>query len=425
MILDVSCNDYSLMPMLKVIKTAIDIIHIIGPVLAIVSLGILSFKLVTDSSMINKEKNLRGIKNSLISLAVLFFLPMFINLVMYLVDDNFRVSECWNTIDSVTFSSKNEFKGHEFVDEDGDGIDDITGKSVQKVYVEPGDYERGSTGINPNKSGTCPAFVEPNNTVQSSFDAATMSTIEAHLNDFNYSNFSASSAPGYIKSLGGVFSKYYGQEVHVTTAGELQEVSEYVFGLMYLYGFDYYNGQKYCKWGGSCGSPGSGTNDGFYPPGVTHTSDGLSGPTSNFDKLITGGSEVNMTTNCNWTVDMVYYKAGLFGGNGQPSGSAGFKSMGRNYEIISDINDLQVGDIVHFFHNSIDKTNPDTWSGWYHVAFIGEVNKRDGTITGYDGGSYFTNNRNYKWVAKASSGELHGTKNWSAVRITNLTQNCG
>ena len=425
MILDVSCNDYALMPLLKVFKNVIDIIHIIGPVLALVSLGIISFKLVTDSSMNNKDKNLKGIRNSLVALAVLFFLPLLINLVMYLVGDNFRVTKCWNTIDTVTFTSKSEFKGHEFVDEDGDGIDDNTGKSIQKVYVDPGEYERGSTGINPNKSGICPQFVEPNNSVKSSFDAETMNIVEKHYNDFNYSSFNASSSPSYIRSLGGVFSKYYGKDVKVTTAGELQEVSEYVFGLMYIYGFDYYNGSKYCKWGGSCNAPNSGENDAFYPPGVTHTSDGLSGPTSNFDKLITGGSEVNMTTNCNWTVDMVYYKAGLFGGNGQPHGSASFKSMGRNYEVISNIEDLQVGDILHFFEHSIDRSNPDTWSDWYHVAFVGEVDKKKGTVTGYDGGSYFTNNKNYKWVSEMKSGKLHGTENWSAVRITNLTQNCG
>ena len=425
MILDVSCNDYGLMPLLKIFKNAIDIIHIVGPILALLSLGILTFKLVTDASMNNKDKNLKGIKNSLVALAVLFFLPIFINVVMYLVGDNFRVTKCWNTIDTVTFSSKSEFKGHEFVDEDGDGIDDITGKSVQKVYVEPGDYERGSTGINPNRSGACPQFVEPNNTVKSSFDAATMSTIESHLKDFNYTNFNPSSSPAYIKSLGGIFSKYYDKEVKVTTAGELQEVAEYVFGLMYIYGFDYYNGSKYCKWGGSCDSPGSGTDDAFYPPGVTHLGDGLSGPTSNFDKLITGKEKVNMTTNCNWTVDMIYHKAGLFGGNGQPGGSASFKSMGRNYEVISNIKDLQVGDIIHYFNNSIDRSNPETWSGWYHVSFVGEVNKREGYIVTYEGGSYFTNLKNYKDKTEISSGKIHGTENWAAVRITNLTQNCG
>ena len=432
MILDVSCNDYALMPILKVFKNAIDIIHIVGPVLAILSLGILTFKLVTDSSMDNRDKNVKGIKNSLTALAVLFFLPMIINLVIYIIGDRFKVTECYNDVNSITFSTQSEFKGHEFIDEDGDGVDDKTGKAVQKFYIEPGDYERGSTGINPNK-GYCPNFVEPNNTVKSSFDATTMSIIEKHLEDFDYSTYKPSEGGKYIKSLGGIFSKYYGQEVHVTTAGELQEVAEYVFGLMYLYGFDYFNGKSgerahYCKWGGSClyyakgNSYSSATSDAFYPGTFRYDNNGLSSPISDFDKLITG---TNMTTNCNWTVDMVYYKAGLFGGPGQPSGSAGFKSMGRNYEVITDPHDLQVGDIVHFFHSEIDRSNPETWSDWYHVAFIGEVNKKEGTVTGYDGGSYYQQGRNYKWVSKVDSGKIYGNSNWAAVRITNLTQNCG
>ena len=61
MILDVSCNDYALMPLLKVFKNVIDVIHIVGPALALVSLDIISFKLVTESSMSNKDKNLSEI----------------------------------------------------------------------------------------------------------------------------------------------------------------------------------------------------------------------------------------------------------------------------------------------------------------------------------------------------------------------------
>ena len=74
------------------------------------------------------------------------------------------------------------------------------------------------------------------------------------------------------------------------------------------------------------------------------------------------------------------------------------------------------------------KLNFDYYPAMRNGKFLGElisVNKKEGTVTGYDGGSYFMQGRNYKWVAKIDSGKLHGTSNWSAVRITNLTQNCG
>ncbi len=278
-----------------------------------------------------------------------------------------------------------------------------------------------------------------NGKVKSRFSSHTLEIVEKHLNDFDYSNFVSRTDDFkvYMNSLGGVFSSYYGKKMHVTSAKELQLVSEYVFGMMYMYGFDYYNGptRKYCKWGGSCKDmdkirmgelPQAASSDAFYPGTIIHSEDGLSGPLSDFDKLISNQGEINMTTNCNWTVDMIYYKAGLFGGKGQPGGSADAAAMGRKYKIISDPNDLQVGDIVHFFENGIDKTNPDTWNGWYHVAFIGEVDSYNKKVVGYDGGSYFTNNRNFKWEAKIEGSEtkLHGTKNWAAVRIADLDQSC-
>ena len=37
-----------------------------------------------------------------------------------------------------------------------------------------------------------------------------------------------------------------------------------------------------------------------------------------------------MTTNCNWSVDMVYYKAGIFGkGEGKGVTAADFKKMAK------------------------------------------------------------------------------------------------
>ena len=85
-----------------------------------------------------------------------------------------------------------------------------------------------------------------------------------------------------------------------------------------------------------------------------------------------------------------------------------------------DIKGLRVGDIVHFFHSNINRADPSTWHDWYHVAYIGEVNKTKGYVIGYDGGSYFTKNRNYKWEAKKSSNKVHGTTNWAICRPVNI-----
>ena len=263
------------------------------------------------------------------------------------------------------------------------------------------------------------------------FTERTKKIIEEHANDFNYYNFkeviaSYGGMQGYVNKLGGVFRKYYGKEVQVRCASDLQEVSEYVFGFMTLYGFDYWSGSKYCKWGGNCESPNTDSSDAFYPSGYQHKSDGLSDK-NHFDKLISGTDEINMTTNCNWTVDMVYYKAGIFGtGRTSTTSSASFKSMAKNGKIITNLHDIQVGDVIHFFASPITLTNPDTWHDWKHVAYVGEVDHNNNTFTVYDGGSYLTRNKGFKYTHSMDEphSSLDGFKYWAVVRVVDIDQTC-
>ena len=288
-----------------------------------------------------------------------------------------------------------------------------------------------------------------NGKVRSKFSSKTLKIVEKHLNDFDYTNFHSyiknhGGFKKYTKELGGVFQKGFGKNWKGKTITDLQEASEYVFGYMTMYGFDYFNGrdypagsgQKYCKWGGSCLYYSKldeaiqankldeivdpvGTSDAFYTGSYRYDQHGLSGPLSDFDQIIQGD---NMTTNCNWTVDMVYFKAGIFGKKGS-SGYKNYSDVLKNGEIITRLCDLRVGDMLHFYKQPVDHTNRDTWHGWGHIAYIGEIDGETGTITVYDGGSYMTNNRNFKWTFNGK-GEwpvgLHGYAGWSAVRAIEL-----
>ena len=280
---------------------------------------------------------------------------------------------------------------------------------------------------------------EGNGTVKAKFSSNTMRIVEKHINDFNYYNFnqvinSYGGFDKYMKSLGGVFAKYYGRELEIKNPCDLQDVGEYVFGMMYMYGFDYFSGlsRKYCKWGGSCLKYAdlnkaeeegkldqikipSGDPDAFYPGSFRYDQNGLSNRT-NFDALISGRTGINMTTNCNWTVDMVYYKAGVFGKQFNTTGASP-KSEAKQGIIIDKVSDIAVGDIVHFYDNPIDKNDPSTWNSWYHVAFIGEVDKKAGTVTGYDGGSYYQLTKTFKWTSDLNGTKLYGTENWVAIRL--------
>ena len=295
-----------------------------------------------------------------------------------------------------------------------------------------------------------------NGKIRAQFTSENMKIVEKHYMDFTSNNFhsyinSQGGFKNYTKKLGGIYANYFGKNWDGETINDLQEASEYVFGYMTMYGFDYFNGrdnpakkgQKYCKWGGSCifyqdmeaalkeDPPRtleypSGTSDSFYPGNSHYDANGLSGPLSDFDKIIQGD---NMTTNCNWTVDMVYWKAGIFKNGTREDGTPEFQScldwdkIRSHGKIIEKLCDLKVGDILHFFEQPVDHTNMDTWNGWGHVAFIGEIDSETGIITAYDGGSYQQLNRNYKWTFNGK-GEwpagLHGYAGWSAVRVKEL-----
>ena len=286
------------------------------------------------------------------------------------------------------------------------------------------------------------------NTVKSRFSCDTLRIVERHLYDFDSSDFKHTiqtkygNFNNYMSSLGGVFSNFYGRKLYVKTASELQWVSEYVFGMMYMFGFDYYNGinRKYCKWGGGdCvqmssffggARPNPATDDAFWKGNVVHYQEGISDPREDFDKLISNLDSLDKNTNCNWTVDMVYYKAGIFNTgrtthnySDQPKGMMRDK---RN-KIITKVEDLLVGDLVHFYSScGSDRTNPDSYNDndWYHVAFVGEIDYSKKMLYVYDGGSRYMKNRNFKIPSKLDNriNTVNDTSCWVGIRIIDLLQ---
>ena len=366
------CGDFALSGVLYAVKNILNIIMIIAPILAIVCFSLALIKSVMNP---DDKKNIPKLKNTGVALLVVFLIPVIVNAFMALLGSNTQLSSCWNG--SKKPSTKSEY------------IDPYKGEK-QTFLIDASEYEK---GVPKQLSFDCKS-----SKVKAQFSCETLKIVENHLYDFDYNTFSSymnshGGADAYIRGLGGVFTKYRDFHGKVKTVREFQEVSEYVFGLMYMYGFDYYSGSKYCKWGGSCGGYSS-SDDAFYPGAVHHTSDGLSNHTD-FDALITGKGEVNMTTNCNWTVDMVYNKAGIWhGGKG-----ASPKSMCAG-SVVESVSNYQVGDVIHFYRSAIDIHDSSTWNDWYHVAYVGEV--YDDHVVVYDGGSYLTINRNHKWTIKKS-----------------------
>ena len=389
------CGSADMNTFLYIAKNVIKLIMIIAPILAIISITILLFLLMNRP---DDNKLIKKIGNSVKALVIIFFIPLFVTLVMSLVGNKTEISKCYNNATKPELYStyKDPYEGE--------------GTGPTPVIVDPSGYA-GGEGYKQLD------FSCKSKHIKAQFSCDTIHIVERHMNDFNYYTFDSviSSYGGfdkYMQSLGGVFAKYYGKQPKVTTVYEFQQVAEYVMGMIVMYGFDYFNGNdgKYCKWGGGCQTmakigegklPSSGSADAFYPGQLLHTQDGLS-ERKNFDRLISNHGAINMTTCCNWTTDMVYYKAGIFG-TGRTGGanhSAGYTKLAtsKTSKIITDYNDIKPGDIVEWFHSNVNPNNPSTWKGWYHVSFVGEVDKKKKTFTLYETGSYLTGGRNHKKV---------------------------
>ena len=408
MILTISCDEPALNGILYAVKNLLNLIMILAPILAIVFLAVTFIKIARDP---DNKKLYPQIKNTLLACAIIFFIPIIVNALMYMLGENYTLSSCWINAESPN-------KNASYIKPYDDNREPST------VVTDPDEYEKGvPKSLNFDYAG--------DGTVKTRFSSETMKIVESHLNDFNYYNFKSFMAAhggvdNYIKSLGGVFAEYNGVQPHVTTQYEFQKVSEYVFGLMYIWGFDYFNGTNgttghYCKWGGGCyyfgdgGSYSPATADAFYPGTMKHTNDGLS-DNENFENTISGRNEINMTTNCNYTVDMVYTKAGVW--NGAKGGS--FRSLCSKGTI--DLKDAKVGDTIHFFRTPINKkASSYTWpKTWKHIAFVTEV--YDDKVVFYDGGSGAITSRNFKWEAKKTDTQLHGSDYdyWAICRDLNL-----
>lgn len=427
MVLEIQCSA-ELNGLLYSVKNILNIIMIIAPILAIISFTVLLVKL----SMNPEEKKLiKNLTNATKALVIIFFIPMLVNIAMSLAGNNTNISSCY--LNATSPNTNTTYMGESEKE-----------KEKESVLTDKKDYE----GAEKKQL----AFKCKPKLVNGNFSCETLHIVERHLNDFNYYTFNSviNSYGGfdkYVDTLGGVFKKYYGKKVQVETVEEFQLISEYVFGFMTMYGFDYYCGRQcdsngknceglYCKWGGQC-MPyldlekaaanntldsyvyPTGTSDAFYPGQFRYENNGLS-DSQHFDDMVSGKSGLNMTTNCNWTVDMVYFKAGIFGtGRTKTNSSCNYLALYQtSKKVIYKAEDLEVGDILNFFKSPVpDGTDPSAWGAWRHAAYVGETHKDEGYITVYDGGTRLTEGRTHKWTIPTDGTD---DNTWVGFRVVDL-----
>jgi len=266
------------------------------------------------------------------------------------------------------------------------------------------------------------------NSSKNAFSSNTQQIINEHMFDFNVDNYdkviqSFGGYENYLKSLGGVFTKYAGVEnAHVTTKQQFKEVGEYVWGIMTMYGFEYRN-YKVCnnceadKWRSDEG----GTNDAFYPG--TRGCCLNENPTKiTIDDVASKRKGNGMTTNCTLGVEWILRKSGLM----KVSDPYAWNEYMSKGQVITDASKLQPGDIMFYWNtdkniNSIRSWSNDTWwSGMFHINIVGERNDSNGTITYYDSGHYYTQGGNYKYVRNIGQYPYEWAADWVGVRLFEL-----
>ena len=238
----------------------------------------------------------------------------------------------------------------------------------------------------------------------------------------------------WLKSLGGVFATLAGnRRVGAGDGDAFIDAEKYVYGLMWI------TGAEYCA--GTClTDPGRCTPlkgymnpyDAYY--GVCHFShreipDSTCG--ANIDQAMVLHK---FSTGCNFTVDKVFKKAGLFGTqnpNSIPSTCCACKTLIKKYgaQIITEWGDLHLGDILYTFDPNTTKghlDDPDAWQGkgLVHVTFIGEEN--DEEVIEYTTGHDFTDTGDFRKIHKRSEKrDLENDPGWIGIHLWDLKPTSG
>ena len=128
-ILDIisECSSPALSALMLAIKRILNIIQIGGPIVLIFSLSLHIFNLMRDP---DNKKLIPKIRNSIVAAAVLFFIPMFVNIIMANISTTNEISACWNERLESNYTTPNYY--------------DIDNNTKQPIYQNPSDYQKGS-----------------------------------------------------------------------------------------------------------------------------------------------------------------------------------------------------------------------------------------------------------------------------------------
>lgn len=130
--MDNICSDYALMPILLFVKNTLTIIQIVVPIVLIIMASIRLIEMVRKPD--NKD-GMKKIRNTFLAAAIVFFIPLFVNVVFSWLGTSNDLSDCWN---KASFKTTTQYI-------------EIETKKKNQIYTDPDEYEKGV----PKSGGTC------------------------------------------------------------------------------------------------------------------------------------------------------------------------------------------------------------------------------------------------------------------------------
>ena len=129
------CTDYGIIMLIKILKTILDMVHIIGPIILIVSIAINLLKIVKHEDESEVKKITKNIYNSIIATIILFLIPTLLNLTMYILSNvgikNIQsIGDCWDSVNKISISTKGKYIEKPSENE----------KEATKAYIDQSDY---------------------------------------------------------------------------------------------------------------------------------------------------------------------------------------------------------------------------------------------------------------------------------------------
>lgn len=126
------CSSPILAVILRVVKNLLGLIQIIAPILLMVGV---TYNLIKMMQNPDEKKNFSKVKNSALAAAIIFFIPVLMNVIMSMLGENYNISLCWNNV-SDYYSEASYIK--------------TNNKKGISIFQDPNSYEKGT----PRPSGS-------------------------------------------------------------------------------------------------------------------------------------------------------------------------------------------------------------------------------------------------------------------------------